>query len=161
MISRRRFTVAAVTGLLVLLPASAQDYSVAFPTGEFNVLDGVPCVLHSVDRGPPGNALDIKGSSLVHYGSGKPLAYPLDGSGAPVVTLGKSDGVGTSWDLSGIKGKRGPIRAAEGKYAGWYLDWSESEKEIDYKGKALHTRQLILVENPKEPCQFSRYEVSK
>src|SRR5262249_35088557 len=119
------------------------------------------CLLRSEDQGPPGYALDIKGSSLVHYRSGKALAYPLEGSKTPVITLGKSDGTSTSWDLSGIKGNRGPIRAAEGKYKGWYLDWSESEREVNYNGKTLHARKLILVEKPEALRQFSRYEVSR
>jgi hypothetical protein len=161
MTRHRRLTVAAVFAVLAVPPAAADTYSVGFPEGAFNVLNGEPCLLPSGERGPPGNALDIKGSALVHYRSDKPLAYPLAGSGTPVVTLGPADGVSTSWDLSGLKGDKGPIRAAEGKYAGWYLDWSEEAKEVEYKGKTLHARRLILVEKPKDPRRFSRYAVGK
>ena len=147
--------------VLVILPARGELYSLDFPTGRFNVIDGEPCLLRSGEQGPPGSALDIKRSSLVHFGSGEALAYPLKGSETPVITLGASVGTCTSWDLSGIKAKRGPIRAAEGKYKGWYLDWSESEREVNYNGKTLHARKLILVEKPEAPRQFSRYEVSK
>jgi hypothetical protein len=163
MISNRRFSFAIALPLLLILPASAgESFSVGFPMGEFNVINGEPCLLRPGEHGPAGYALDIKGTSLVHYGSEKPLAYPLRGTRKPVITLGKSDGVCTSWDLSGMGRKRqGPIRAAEGMFKGWYLDWSESETEVVFRGKTLHTRKLILVENPKAPREFRRYEVGK
>jgi len=162
MISKRRISIAIASALLIILPASAQDYSLGFPKGEFNVINGKPCVLRPGEHGPAGSALDIVGISLVHYGSKKPLAYPLRGMGTPVITLGKSDGVTTSWDLSGIRWKhRGAIRAYYGKFKGWYLDWSESETEVRFNGKILHARKLILVRNPKAPRQFTKDEIGK
>src|SRR5262245_57171677 len=129
MLSHWRCSFAIVIALLVMVPARAEDlFSVEFPMGEFNVINGEPCLLRPGDRGPPGNALDIKGTSLVHFSSQEPLAYPLGGTKMPVVTLGTADGAGTAWDLSElVRGRRGPIRAAEGKFKGWYLDWSELE----------------------------------
>jgi hypothetical protein len=165
MVSHRGFSFAIAVALLVILPASADQLSsVAFPTGmgEFNVINGKPCLLRPGEKGPDFLLpVDIKGTSLVHFRSKESLAYPLGGTKTPVITLGKAEGVGTSWDLSGIGPKRpGPIRAAEGKFKGWYLDWSDSETEVVFKGKTLHVRELILVENPKAPRQFSTYEVS-
>jgi hypothetical protein len=101
--------------------------------------------------------------------SGGKLAYPLRGTTTPVIKLGESDGFGTSWDLKVIplnnkgvsaESYHGPLRAADGMFNGWYLDWSESETEVVFNGKTLHARRLILVENPKKPRLFTKYSVS-
>ena len=55
------------------------------------------------------------------------------------------DNFSESWDLSELTDKRsgGPIRAAEGKFKGCYLDWSDVELDIMDSGKTKHVRDLI------------------
>ena len=141
-----------------------QIYSLGFPPGEgsFDVIEGKPYLLRKGEPGSPGNAVDITTDGrLIHYGSKKPLAYPMEGD-TPIVTLGKSDAASDIWNLSAVREgrSRGAIQAKEGAFKGWYLDWSEKETEVVLNGRTLHARQLILVKEPKEPKTFSKYPVA-
>lgn len=156
----------ALTIILVFAGAvnAEQIYSLGFPSseGEFDVIDEKPYLLRKGERGSPGNAVDIKSDGrLIHYGSRKSLAYPLDGDN-PIVTLGKSDAASDIWDLSAVREgrRRGAVQAKEGKFKGWFLDWSEQETEVVSEGRTLHARQLILVKEPKTPKTFSKYPVA-
>jgi hypothetical protein len=149
---------------ILLVPALAiaadQLYSLGFPAGaKFNVIDGKPYVLRKGESGPPGNAVDINGKEFVHFGSGKALAYPLDGEGTTVVLGG--EGTGTQWDFSLPERGGSTIRAAEGKFKGWYLDWAEEEEEITSNNSTYHVRRLMLVKEPKNPKKFVKYPVAK
>src|SRR5262249_27988708 len=134
----------------------------------FKVINGEPYVLPT--EGPRGSSLDVRGSSLVATAiPGGKLAYPIRGTTTPLIKLGESDGFGTSWDLQGVPSNNkgvcdesvyGPLRAAEGMFKGWYLDWRESEIEVVFNGKTLRAHRLILVENPKKPRLFTKYSVS-
>ena len=171
-ISLGSVTTFATVLLLVASERKEQIYSIGFPPNEgtFNVIDGKPYLLRKGERGSAGNAIDIKpDGKLIHVMSEKPLAYPLDGD-SPVITLGKVESVSDKWDHSAVVERRGgPLKAAEGKFKGWYLDWSETEAEIvaggitfhTRKPITFHTRQLILVKEPKSPRMFTKYPVSK
>ena len=160
--------VLAIALLFVASTNSEQLYSLGFPSSEgtFNVIEGKPYLLRKGERGSPGNAVDIKtDGKLVHYLSKKPLAYPLDGDN-PVITLGKEDGMSDVWDLSaflpsGESRTGAPVKAAAGKFKGWYLDWSDHEIQLVVDGNTFHARRLKLVKEPKSVRQFSKYPVSK
>ena len=142
-----------------------QVYCLGFPPeeGTFNVIDGKPYLLRKGERGSPGNAVDVKrDGTLIHFLSKKPLVYPLDGEN-PVVSLGKSDAVSGVWDVAEIpEGRRwGVLRSTEGKFKGWYLDWSENEAEMVVAGKTFHVRELVLVKQRKVAHTFTKYPVSK
>ena len=53
------------------------------------------------------------------------------------------------------------IRAAEGKFKGWYLDCADEEESITYGGREITIRPLVLAEKPKHIREFDRYPVSK
>jgi hypothetical protein len=137
-----------------------QLYSLQFPkgTGAFDVIDGVPYLLRPGEKPSPGNAIDIvDGKKLVHVRSGKGLTYALDGD-EPTVALGKD---GDEWQV-GPLGEREKffVRAAKGKFKGWYLDWSDDEIELRVKDKTLHGRRLMLIKEPKKEREFSSYPVA-
>jgi hypothetical protein len=124
-------------GLLTCTLLVQQVYSIGVPSevGKFNVIGDRPCVVIR-GSGPAGNALDHRGGELVHYGSKKPLAYPLDGE-SKVVRLGtnaESKAMGRDWKVSIIGGRGGSqivtIQAAEGQFKGWYLDCADEEETI-------------------------------
>ena len=160
----------ALLAIALLFAASAnaeQIYGLGFPSNEgtFNVIEGKPYLLRQGERGSPGNAVDIKtNGKLMHYMSQKPLAYPLDGEN-PVIRLGKEDGVSDVWDLSAFPsgGSRtgAPVKAAAGKFKGWYLDWTDDEIELVTGGNTFHARRLILVKEPKSIRKFLKYPVAK
>ncbi|MGC4002586.1 MAG: hypothetical protein QM811_05355 [Pirellulales bacterium] len=83
----------AVAILLTSFVVRADDYSFLLGeanNGRFNVLDDAPYLM--IDRGPPGGAVDFRNEKyLVHFGSGKKLAYPLDGDRAELL-LGEVEG---------------------------------------------------------------------
>jgi hypothetical protein len=148
---------------------AAETYSISIPheVGTFNVLGGKPFVLApGTERGPGGNALDVARrdqTQIVHYSSGKPLCYDLEGKDK-AVTLGKQEGASSLWQLTKVGGRGGSdyvtVQAAEGKLKGWYLDCTEKEEKVEWSGHAITVRRLILAEKPKQIKQFSRYVVS-
>jgi hypothetical protein len=167
---KRQYAVLVVVALAFQADrtATAEDlYSLGFPyrEGTFNVIDGKPYLLRRGEHGSPGNAVDIiDGGKLVHYDSKKPLVYPLAGEN-PVVSLGKEEGTSDRWDLTAFprgESRTGhPVRAAEGKFKGWYLHWSDEETEIMSGGRTFHVRLLKLVKEPKTLRTFSKYVVAK
>lgn len=164
----------SVSGIAVLLPclvapaALAQDqlYSIGFPraAGVFNVLDGKPYLLRSEESGPPGNAVDLQnGKHLIHFGSQQALCYDLDGT-TPTVSLGKAGITSAEWEIKRGEEKGGPtavsVQAAEGKFKGWFLDWSADEMEIESGGKTYHVRHLVLTRKPKPAKVLFMYPVA-
>lgn len=142
----------------------ADDYSLEFPAdeGRFGVIDGVPYLLRKGESGPAANALDvIKGGKLRHLASDKLLCYPQSGDDTRI-TLADAKAKGIMWDIARKEQKSGiPIRAQEGKFSGWYLDWSEKEEELKFQGATIHGRRLILVKEKNTPRKFRTYSVSK
>lgn len=126
--------------LSMLIPASAQQlYSISLPKTLIAVDDKLYI---AAGFSEPGNAVDIKKQTrLVHYQTKKAITYSLGGD-TPSVTLSDGKAVSEKWDLSKVteKSPGGPVIATEGKFSGWYLDWSEDETEIDYKGKKIKVK---------------------
>jgi hypothetical protein len=143
--------------------AGREMFSLGFVNshGQFNVIEGKPYLLHEGEHGPAGNAIDFREDRLVHLASGNSLTYPLGGED-PRVSLGKSGEISGRWDFGfDVRDRaRGTIRAADGKFKGWYLDWSDEETEVTADGKRYHVRVFKLVKDPKEPRQFRAYVVS-
>lgn len=139
-----------------------QLYSLGFPSGEgnFDVIDGVPYVLRKGESASPGSAIDILDRArLVHFGTRKALAYPLDGD-KPYVTMG-GEGTSNQWKVGRLsEGSKFAVRATEGKFKDWYLDWSDEETELKVRDKMMHGRRLILVEKPAAPRIFNSYPVA-
>ena len=167
----RTFSVSGLAVLLSCLVATAamardQLYSIGFPQaeGQFNVLDGRPYLLRRGESGPDGNAVDLQsGKHLIHFGSHQALCYELDGT-TPTVSLGKADSTSAEWELKHGEEKGGQravsIQAAEGKFKGWFLDWSADEIEIESGGKTYHVRQLVLTRKPKPAKVLFMYPVA-
>jgi hypothetical protein len=160
--------IAVLLACLIATIAMARDqlYSIGFPQaeGNFNVLDGKPYLLRRGESGPAGSAIDLQnGKNLVHFGSRQPLCYDLAGT-TPTVSLGKTDSTSADWQLKHGKEKGGQravfIQAADGKYQGWFLDWSAEEIEIESGGKTYHARPLVLKREPRPAKVFSMYPVA-
>jgi hypothetical protein len=157
------FATASITSTAIAqLPRSPQRYSVQFPegSGSFDVIDGVPYLLRKGERINPGQAIDvIKKSRLVHYGTRRALAYPLDGD-SPFVSLA-DEGHSAEWRLGFISDRSTfPVIAATGKFKGWYLDWSDEEIELAVNGKTVHARRLVLIEKPVSVKKLRCYPVA-
>lgn len=110
----------------------------------------------------PGNAVDIvHRSELKVYSLERSIKYPLDGED-PVLSV-DSQGTSSKWNLSKVTGSQpgGPVTAKEGKFVGWYLDWSDDEVEVVYKGKAIKVKRMILAKEPMTIRTFHKWPVSK
>ena len=143
--------------------ARAEIFSIGFPddAGYFEVVEKVPYLLREGNFGQRGNAIDIvKETQLIHLKSKEPLCYPLDGD-APSVSLGKTKETSSAWDISKRTDRRGsPIKATEGKFKDWFLDWTDEEIEIKSGDKTYHGRKLILTKEPKTKKLFRTFPVA-
>jgi hypothetical protein len=72
-------------------------------------------------------------------------------------------GPGTRWRVTHPGGAASyTIRAAEGKFKGWYLDrGAKAEKLKDVSGKPYWAYRLTLTRKPKRIPKFSIFEVAK
>jgi len=151
---------------------AAQTYSVS-PHGDglgrFNVFRGQPVIWAQGARvGPAGNALDVQGqqerTTIVHFGTRKPLCYPLKGND-PLVRLGAGDDTGSEWIAVKVGGRGGSehvtFQAGAGEFQGWYLSCEEKEETVEVGGTALRYRRMILSQKPGRIDYFSRYPVAK
>jgi hypothetical protein len=158
----KRLTIAVCLLLFSLSALFGRDqlYSLQFPkgSGAFDVIDGVPYLLRPGESPAPGNAVDIiKGKKLVHFRSGKGLTYALDGDDPTVA----ADKEGEEWQVGPLGDrKKFFVRAAQGKFKDWCLDWSDDEVELKVQDKTLHGRRLILIKEPKKDREFSCYPVA-
>jgi hypothetical protein len=142
------------------LAIAQQPWSIKFPMSLI-AIDDKPYIAPGIAE--PGNAVDIKaGTQLVHYKTEKSFTYSLDGE-KPNVTLSGGKNFSGKWDLSKVSetGAGGPVIAAEGKFQGWYLDLSEEQIDIEYKGKKIKVKQFILVKEPQKVRNFTKFLVSK
>jgi hypothetical protein len=96
-------------------------------------------------------------SSKIKY-----LTFNLKGK-CPKVFLSAKPGPGTQWRLTHGKGAASyTIRAANGKFKGWYLNiWTKAEKLEDRSGKTYHAYKLTLSKQPKRTPIFSIYVIAK
>ena len=103
-----------------------------------------------------------KNTVIAMPASGGALCYEVE-NGAPRVRF-RSRNVDLPtmrWDVVG-KLETYTVQAANGDFAGWYLDFEEKPEELGVvDGKARLGHRLILVKEPKEPRKFNIYQVSK
>jgi hypothetical protein len=127
--------------------------------GEFALIDGKPVLARigaEIDDRKRREIRVQKDGSLIHVATGKTLGYPLDGDD-PTVSLGGERGTSDKWTFDfGLKDdSESVVRAASGKFKGWYLDWDE-EREVIVRDKAYYVRSLKLVKSPVTKRKFSR-----
>jgi len=91
-------------------------------------------------------------------GTSRSLAYDLEGRSNSVKLGVTSLTGGSGWLLTrGRAHSQFAIQATEGKFKGWYLDWTEDEEAMGY----LRVRRLILSEKPKQVKNFLVYPIAK
>ncbi len=146
-----------------LSAAEGWSIHISAPQGMvFRVVEGQPVLVRDRDQWRSGDPLDIRnGTQLVHFSSDKTLTYSLSGD-SPLVTLGNAKDVSSKWDFppggTGGESVTFPIRAAEGKFKGWYLDWSDDTEMRTHQGQLLHVRRFVLIHEPKtHACSASTW----
>ncbi|MDX1929532.1 MAG: hypothetical protein SFV81_23595 [Pirellulaceae bacterium] len=159
------------TLLFIISVASAQLFGIGVHDNDyvFYVIADKPYVMRSAE--PKANLCNLCTRSgrdqLIHFRGDEellPLCYALDGDNPVVVfNTNKQAQFCDEWDLSAlpdIRSNGAPIKAVQGKFKGWYLDWSDKEIEVVEDGKTKHVRELILVKEPKAVRKFWKFPIA-
>ena len=157
--------------LSLMIATSAQLFGIGVHDTDyvFYVIADKPYIMRSAE--PKADLCNLCTRSgrdqLIHFRGDEerlPLCYSLEGD-KPVVVFNtnKQDQLCDEWDLSAlpdIRSNGAPIKAVQGKFKGWYLDWSDKEIEVVEGGKTKHVRELILVKEPKAVRKFWKFPIA-